>query len=133
MIRLHRGMASRQRLKLIAHGQSRVKRLGIRPDFAISCGGRSIGHVELKQPGKGVDPAKWSVRSHDRKQWEKVKALHNVLYTDGYKWAVYRFGMQVGPTGHLVGDLESGSRQLVVADDGFERAFTHFFTPAPPC
>jgi hypothetical protein len=50
---LLRGMALRQRLKLIAHGQTRVKRLRIRPDFAISCGGRTIGHVELKQPGRG--------------------------------------------------------------------------------
>ncbi|MFF9102509.1 type ISP restriction/modification enzyme [Streptomyces rubrogriseus] len=128
---LLRGMASRQRLKLIVHGQSRIKELGIRPDFAIACGSRTIGHVELKQPGSGADPEKWSVKSHDRKQWEKIKALHNVLYTDGYQWAVYRFGVQVGPTGILVGDLDSGSRQLVVADTGFERALTHFFLPAP--
>ncbi|MEU5441444.1 hypothetical protein [Streptomyces griseofuscus] len=128
---LLRGMVSRQRLKLIVHGQSRIKELGIRPDFAIACGGRTIGHVELKQPGSGADPEKWSVKSHDRKQWEKIKALHNVLYTDGYQWAVYRFGVQVGPTGILVGDLDSGSRQLVVADTGFERALTHFFLPAP--
>ncbi|WP_433454041.1 hypothetical protein ACQPXS_38415 [Streptomyces sp. CA-142005] len=60
MEHLLRGMAARQHMKLIAHGQSRVKRLGIRPDFAISTGGRTIGHVELKQPGKGVDPQKWS-------------------------------------------------------------------------
>ncbi|WP_416977417.1 N-6 DNA methylase [Streptomyces sp. T028] len=39
--------------------------------------------------------------------------------------------MQVGPTGILAGDLETGSRQLVVADTGFERALTHFFLPAP--
>ncbi|NJP73398.1 hypothetical protein HCJ99_21455, partial [Streptomyces sp. C1-2] len=90
---LLRGMASRQRLKLIVHGQSRIKELGIRPDFAIACGSRTIGHVELKQPGSGADPEKWSVKSHDRKQWEKIKALHNVLYTDGYQWAVYRFGV----------------------------------------
>jgi len=51
---LLRGMASRQRLKLIVHGQSRVKELGIRPDFAIACGGRTIGHVELKQPDSGA-------------------------------------------------------------------------------
>ncbi|QKZ16106.1 hypothetical protein [Streptomyces chartreusis] len=76
---LLRGMASRQRLKLIVHGQSRVKELGIRPDFAIACGSRTIGHVELKRPGSGADPEQWSVKSHDRKQWEKIKALHNVL------------------------------------------------------
>ncbi|MFJ2019444.1 hypothetical protein [Streptomyces nodosus] len=128
---LLRGMASRHRLTLIAHGQSRVKELGVRPDFAISCGGRTMGHVELKRPGAGADPEKWSVKSHDRKQWEKIKALHNVLYTDGYHWAVYRFGVQVGPTGVLVGDLETGNRRLTAPDTGFERALTHFFLPAP--
>ncbi|MGW4226941.1 type ISP restriction/modification enzyme [Streptomyces bauhiniae] len=128
---LLRGMASRLRLKLVAHGQSRVKELGVRPDFAIACGGRTIGHVELKRPGSGADPEKWSVKTHDRKQWEKIKALHNVLYTDGYQWAVYRFGVQVGPTGILAGDLETGSRPLIAPDTGFERALTHFFLPAP--
>ncbi|MGW5663285.1 type ISP restriction/modification enzyme [Streptomyces sp. NPDC003758] len=128
---LLRGMAARQHMKLIAHGQSRIKRLGIRPDFAISTGGRTIGYVELKQPGKGVDPQKWSPKSHDWQQWEKIKALPNVLYTDGYDWAVYRFGVQLGPTGHLVGDLDTGHRQLTVGDNGFERALAHFFTPAP--
>jgi hypothetical protein len=128
---LLRGMARRQHLKLIAHGQTRVQSLRIRPDFAISAGGRTIGHVELKQPGRGVDPEKWSAKSHDRKQWEKIKALHNVLYTDGYQWALYRFGVQVGPVGHLVGDLRAGNRQLAVTDGGFERVLTLFFTPAP--
>ncbi|WP_416977416.1 hypothetical protein [Streptomyces sp. T028] len=85
---LLRGMASRQRLTLVVHGQSRVKELGIRPDFAITSGGRTLGHVELKQPGSGADPERWSVKSHDRRQWEKIKALNNVLYTDGYQWAV---------------------------------------------
>ncbi|WP_217553013.1 type ISP restriction/modification enzyme [Streptomyces sp. GbtcB6] len=124
-------MAERQHMNLIAHGQTSVKRLGVRPDFAISAGGRTIGHVELKRPGKGVDPLKWSAKSHDREQWEKIKALPNVLYSDGYDWAVYRFGVQLGPTGHLVGDLLTGNRQLVPADDGFERAIALFLTPAP--
>lgn len=128
---LLRGMAGRQHMKLIAHGQSSIKRLGVRPDFAISTGGRTIGHVELKQPNRGVDPQKWSAKSHDREQWEKLKALPNVLYSDGYDWAVYRFGVQIGPVGHLVGDLLTGNRQLTPAEDGFERAIALFLAPAP--
>ncbi|MFF1769113.1 type ISP restriction/modification enzyme [Streptomyces sp. NPDC058249] len=131
MEQLLRGMAGRQHMNLIAHGQSSVKRLGVRPDFAISTGGRTIGHIELKRPGKGVDPLKWPAKSHDREQWEKIKALPNVLYSDGYDWAVYRFGVQLGPTGRLVGDLLTGSRQLTPADDGFERVIALFLTPAP--
>jgi hypothetical protein len=85
----------------------------------------------LKQPGKGVDPQKWPTRSHDREQWEKLKALPNVLYCDGYDWAIYRFGVQVGPTVHLTGDLATGNRPLVSADDRFERIISLFLTPAP--
>ncbi len=123
-------MAKRQHLKLVAHGQSRIERLKVRPDFAISTGGRTIGHVELKKPGKGVDPQRWPTRSHDRQQWEKLKALPNVLYCDGYDWAIYRFGVQVGPTGHLTGDLMAGTRPLRALDDRFERAISIFLTPA---
>ncbi len=103
-------MARRQGLRLIAHGQNRIKSLRVRSDFAISINGKVVGHVELKQPGKGVDPEKWSPRSHDRTQWEKMRALPNLLYTDGYQWAVYQFGVQVDPVGLLVGDLVGGDR-----------------------
>jgi hypothetical protein len=51
----------------------------------------------LKRPGKGVDPQKWSAKSHDREQWEKIKALPNVLYSEGYDWAVER--LYAGPEG----------------------------------
>lgn len=128
---LLRGMAKRQHMKLTAHGQSSIHRLRVRPDFAISTGGRTIGHVELKQPGKGVDPQKWSVKSHDREQWEKLKALPNVLYCDGYNWAIYRFGVQIGPIGKLMGDLVTGNRPLVPTDDRFERVINLFLTPTP--
>lgn len=128
---LLREMARRQRVSLIAHGQSRLKSLGVRPDFAISVGGKVIGHVELKQPGRGVDPTKWSPRSHDREQWEKMKVLPNLLYTDGYHWAVYRFGVPIGATGQLLGDLVSGKRDLVPADDRFERLIGLFLAWVP--
>ncbi|MFI0982773.1 type ISP restriction/modification enzyme [Streptomyces sp. NPDC021093] len=131
MEQLLHDMAARQRVTLTAHGQNAIKELRVRPDFAISVGGRVIGHVELKQPGKGADPTQWSVRSHDGRQWEKFKALHNLLYTDGHDWALYRFGVRVGTTAHLTGDLLEGHRQLAPADGKFERVVSAFLSPPP--
>ncbi|MBK3556433.1 N-6 DNA methylase [Streptomyces sp. MBT56] len=128
---LLRAMAKRQNVKITAHGQNQIKKLNARPDFAISVGGKVIGHVELKAPRKGVDPNKWSVKSHDREQWEKIKVLPNLLYTDGYDWALYRGGIQIGSTAELQGDLENGSKTLTPADDRFEQIIALFLAWAP--
>jgi hypothetical protein len=77
----------------------------------IDVAGSQIGAVELKAPGKGV-PNHWRPRRHDREQWEKLQLLPNVLYTDGNKWALYRWGEQVGPVAEVSGDLEKSGAQL---------------------
>ncbi|MGY5033276.1 type ISP restriction/modification enzyme [Streptomyces sp. 900116325] len=119
-------MARRQNVKLTAHGQHTIKKLKARPDFAMTIGGKIIGHIELKAPGKGVDPSKWSVNSHDHEQWEKIKVLPNLLYTDGYEWALYQEGVQVGATARLVGNLDHGTSALAVADGRFEQLVALF-------
>ncbi len=73
-------MAKRQNINVTAHGQNQIRKLNARPDFAISVGGKVVGHIELKAPGKGVDPSKWPVSSRDREQWDKIKVLPNLLY-----------------------------------------------------
>lgn len=123
---LLRGMAWRQNVKLTAHGQHTIKKLKARPDFAMTIDGKIIGHVELKAPGKGVDPSKWSVNSHDYEQWEKIKVLPNLLYTDGYEWALYREGVRVGGTARLLGDFDRSTAELVVADHRFEQLIPLF-------
>lgn len=123
---LLRSLARRQNVSLIAHGQHTIKKLKARPDFAITIGGRITGHIELKAPGKGVDPSKWSINSHDHEQWEKIKVLPNLLYTDGYEWALYQEGVQVGATARLVGNFDHGTIDLAVADDRFEQLIALF-------
>lgn len=56
--------------------------------------GLLAGHVELKAPGLGVDLARFR-DAHSKAQWEKFKALPNLLYTDGGAWTLYRFGERV--------------------------------------
>lgn len=61
-----------------------------RPDIGVAVRHLLCGFVELKAPGKGARPDRFT--GADKKQWEKFKALPNLIYTDGNEWAIYRSG-----------------------------------------
>ncbi len=61
-----------------------------RPDIGVASQGLLCGYVELKAPGKGARPQRFT--GADKRQWEKFQALPNLLYTDGNEWAIYRSG-----------------------------------------
>jgi hypothetical protein len=65
----------------------------VRPDIAIYVGGLICGYVELKQPGLGADAPRLTGK-HNKQQWEKLKGLPNLIYTDGRDWALYRTGVR---------------------------------------
>ncbi len=92
------------------------------------------GYVEVKAPGKGADPTAWSARSHDRKQWEKFKALPNVLYTDGNEWGLYRSGQRVGDLVRLTGHVRTSGARLAPQGSDFARLLSVFlrWSPTPP-
>jgi hypothetical protein len=113
-------------VKVVTHGETRLLALAVRPDYAVDVAGARVGYVEIKAPGKGADPTKWSAKSHDGRQWDKLKALPNVLYTDGQEWALFRTGQRVGKIVRLEGDLEQAGRRLRPADDGLARILTEF-------
>jgi len=75
----------------------------VRPDLAAYAGGLIAGYVELKAPGLGADPLKLKGK-HNKEQWEKLKALPNLIYTDGRDWALYRNGERQGAIVKLDGD-----------------------------
>ena len=60
----------------------RVEGLGGRPDIGVSVDGLLCGHIELKAPGKGADPARLT-GDQNKKQWKKFQSLPNLIYTDG--------------------------------------------------
>lgn len=64
-----------------------------RPDFAVGTDGLLQGYVELKAPGKGARPSKFTDK-HDKAQWAKFRKLPNLLYTDGNEWALYQEGSE---------------------------------------
>jgi hypothetical protein len=102
----------------------------VRPDYAVHVAGALVGFVEVKAPGKGVDPTKF--KGHDKTQWERLSCLPNVLYTDGGSFALYRDGERVGEPVSLVGSVEAAGAALSPpADDGLLRILETFLRWQP--
>src|SRR5687768_7268948 len=76
---------------VITRLEAQVHDLGGRPDIGVSVKGALSGFVELKAPGFGARTNRFKGR--DKEQWEKFKALPNILYTDSIEWALYRSGI----------------------------------------
>lgn len=97
--------------EIVAKGESRlVGRLG-RPDYAVLANKLLAGYVELKAPGTGAHPSHF--KGHDRKQWERFKAVPNLLYCDGNEWGLYRAGVEARPVVLLVGDVSTDEQSAV--------------------
>jgi Type ISP C-terminal specificity domain/N-6 DNA Methylase len=118
-------------LQVVTHAEVTLSDLSVRPDYAVDVADAVIGHIEIKRPGKGADPTAWSARSHDGQQWQKLRLLPNVLYTDGQQWGLYRDGQLVGSIAQLSGDLRRAGRSLRAIDDGFARVIERFLCWSP--
>jgi hypothetical protein len=92
-------------------GETSLAELKTRPDFAVTISNALVGFIEVKAPGKGADPRKFS-DPHDKDQWTKLKALPNLLYTDGNAFSVWRDGEIVGKVVRLEGDIETSGTTL---------------------
>jgi len=81
--------------------ESRVKDVG-RPDLGVAVRSLLTGHIELKAPEKSIRPR--DLKGADKTQWEKFKALPNLIYTNGSEWALYRNGERQGKAVVFAGD-----------------------------
>ncbi|MET7734293.1 type ISP restriction/modification enzyme [Streptomyces sp. NPDC005402] len=123
-------------LELHLHPEARRPDLGIRPDLAARVGQdrqRIVGYVELKSPGK-ADISPGALRGNDRKQWEGMSKLPNLIYTNGQSWMLYRLGQQHGETVRLTGDLYHAGTRLHAAgpsSTAFERLLREFLSWQP--
>jgi hypothetical protein len=120
---------SRNKIQIV--GESSIASLHTRPDFAITVNGALVGFVEVKSPGKGADPNRY--KGHDKAQWEKLKSLPNLLYTDGNQFSLWRNGKAALPVVSLDGDIESSGRELAAPVElvGLFRTFLNW-QPIPP-
>jgi hypothetical protein len=116
-------------LKVESRTEIHLSEHKVRPDIAIYVSGLICGYVELKAPGLGADAPKLK-GEHNKKQWEKLKGLPNLIYTDGREWALYRGGER--PDGQPIVRLhddptDKGKAAATKADaDGLEQLFRDF-------
>ncbi len=94
-----------------AVGESSVPDLKTRPDYAVTVRKALVGFIELKSPGKGADPRKFK-DPHDRDQWEKLRSLPNLMYSDGNEFSLWQDGEPIGTVVRLTGDIESSGSKL---------------------
>ncbi|MEK6372788.1 MAG: type ISP restriction/modification enzyme [Acidobacteriota bacterium] len=120
------------RTKVVAVGESSLSELKTRPDYAVTVHNALVGFAELKAPGKGANPARFR-DPHDKVQWEKLRSLPNVLYTDGNAFSLWQDGELVGAVVTLLGDIESSGDKLQ-APPGLAALFEKFlrWEPIPP-
>ena len=85
--------------------ETQVEGLGARPDIGVAFQDLLCGYIELKAPGKGANTNRFS--GANRQQWNKFKALPNLIYTDGSEWALYRNGKRTGQLLRFSSDIVS--------------------------
>ena len=81
-----------------------------RPDLGVTVKGLLTGHVEIKRPGMGAQPEYFT--GHNHSQWEKFKALPNLIYTDGGEWSLYRSG-ELQLRARIAADVSQGGAKAV--------------------
>ncbi len=97
--------------KIVLIGESTLADLKTRPDYAVTRHAALVGFIEVKAPGKGADPRRFSDK-HDRAQWDKLHSLPNLLYTDGNEFGLWRNGALVGDIVRLSGNVETAGAKL---------------------
>jgi hypothetical protein len=110
----------------VLHDEVRDAARQVRPDYGVSVGMAIMGYIEVKAPGRGIDPAGFT--GHDRVQWERQRDLPNLIYTNGTRWRLHRDGYPVGdevvltdqPLAEIGGELPS-SPDLEALLTGFLR------------
>ncbi|MFI8950090.1 type ISP restriction/modification enzyme [Streptomyces sp. NPDC053750] len=96
------------------HPETRIPHLGVRPDYAVRVDAQITGYIEVKRPGKSIDPDTFT--GHDKRQWQRLRDLPNLLYTNGTHWRVFQYGTLVGEEVVLSGALKSAGAKLTASD-----------------
>ncbi|WP_206738652.1 type ISP restriction/modification enzyme [Streptomyces sp. M3] len=113
------------------HDEYSLPDLGVRPDYAVRAGGELTGYIELKRAGLSVDPSTFN--KANKEQWEKLRNLPNVLYSNGTEWRLFRDGQQLGETVWFNGALKSAGKALSPVDPAaFDALLKVFLNWKPP-
>ena len=102
-------------LKVVCAGEVRLPgRMG-KPDYAVHVAKLLTGFAELKAPGVGANPNRFT--GHNARQWKRFQAQPNLLYCDGNDWGLYRNGEAIRPVVRLSGDVATDGQRAVIAKD----------------
>ena len=118
-------------VKAVFHDEVRDTERQVRPDYGVSVGGAITGYVEVKAPGRGINPS--GLRGHDLRQWERQRDLPNLLYTNGTEWRLYRDSEPAGQPVTFTGGPLDTAKSGLTAPAEFESMITNFlrWEPAP--
>jgi hypothetical protein len=115
----------------VLDGEVHLTELSSRPDFAVRVKGAVVGYLEVKKANVSLNPS--SFTGHNFLQWNRLKDLPNLVYTNGLEWRLYR-GEGVDP---VVARLSGGSLDTagdaLAPDSQIAFLLTNFLTwkPAP--
>ena len=113
----------------VFHDEVREVERRVRPDYALAIDGAIAGYVEVKAPGRGIDPERFT--GHDARQWERLRDLPNLLYTNGTTWRLYRDGHLHGEVVHLAGGALAEAGPTLAPGEGFEALLRAFLSWRP--
>jgi hypothetical protein len=88
---------------------------GYKPHYTVHLNKRLAGYVELKPPGTGANPKRFTGNS--RQQWKRFRHIPNLIYCDGNEWTLCRNGKVVHRIVRLAGDLMVHGKRAVAPDD----------------
>lgn len=126
---LLRSVGSQFGTEAVFHDEVRDTTRRVRPDYGVSVNRAMIGYVEVKAPGRSIDPAGFT--GHDLEQWNRQKDLPNLIYTNGTQWRLYRDGEPfVEPVNFTGGPLADAGPALS-GPPAFEALIRHFLSWKP--
>ena len=119
--------------QIVLAGEERLAEIRVKPDYAVFRAGAQVGFIEVKAPGKGADPNRFR-DAHDKRQWDRLSSLPNVLYTDGEEWGLWRNGELAGSLWRFEGSVELSGADLAGPDPGVLALLQSFldWDPVPP-
>lgn len=96
---------------VVCAGEARLPDSLGKPDYAVHLNGLLAGYVELKAPGLGALPKRFT--GHNREQWRRFQFIPNLIYCDGNEWALWRSGKLVDNIVRLSGDIVADGKKAV--------------------
>jgi hypothetical protein len=118
-------------LRAVPYDEARDLSRAVRTDHAVAVNGAITGYLDVKSPGRSLDPV--TLTGHTRTRWERQRDLPNVIHTNGTEWQLWRYRDHVAGPVHMTGGPLDRAGGSLVAPTEFEDLVTSFlrWRPAP--